>query len=195
MHSQFISMQVCMCVCWGGRSRGECVRVRVLQTGEESWVFASTALVVVSMDSCGSDWLQWLCDQFLLTVFATSCYRCHIDLKNVQLKDIQRQHLCVSQLYCNVCVDHNNVGVLFYQVGPASLQRWVTWSSRGKYCSFSACHICFVLCSLSIKTTVRQEAIFFFKWKILSWQLSKLHCNRVIILYNFIFEHGVACHQ
>ena len=33
--------------------------------GEGSWVFASTALVVVSMDSCGSDWLQWLCDQFL----------------------------------------------------------------------------------------------------------------------------------
>ena len=47
----------------GGRSGGECVCVRM--QGEGNLVFASTALVVVSMDSRGSDWLQWLCDQFL----------------------------------------------------------------------------------------------------------------------------------
>ena len=59
---------------------GVCARALVLD-GEGSWVFSSTANSAVvlsssissntSMDSCVSDWSQWLFDQFLWTTFAT----------------------------------------------------------------------------------------------------------------------------
>ena len=41
--------------------------------GEGTRVYSSvsTALVVVNTDSFVSDWLQWLCDQFLWPIFAT----------------------------------------------------------------------------------------------------------------------------
>ena len=51
----------CVCVCVYGLD------------GEGTWVYrsVSTALVVVSMDSFVSDWLLWLCDQFLWLIFPT----------------------------------------------------------------------------------------------------------------------------
>ena len=50
---------------------GVCVFVCVRLKG--TWVYSSvsTALVVVNMGSFVSDWLQWLCEQFLWPIFAT----------------------------------------------------------------------------------------------------------------------------